>query len=89
MSRSDGICLCILAFETSAFTDDVFTKCADCGIGIRHRPHAPAQLDKVCLECGTVRLAEQAIANPDQPIKLAVTPETRREVRAYFARRRH
>lgn len=82
--RNDGCVCCILAIETSVFSDDVFTTCADCGVGIRHRPHAPAQLDKVCLPCGLARAAESG-----KPVKLAATPETRREVEAYFARRRH
>lgn len=37
--------------SSTSHTDSVWTTCADCGVAVCHRPHAPAQTKKVCLNC--------------------------------------
>ena len=43
--------VCVLATASSPFTDNVFTRCAECGVGIQHRPHAPKSPRKLCIRC--------------------------------------
>lgn len=44
-----------ICFHISAFDDDVWTVCADCGKKICHRPYLPEKLPKVCVLCGLDR----------------------------------
>lgn len=82
-----GICVCVLAIEPTPFRDNVVCTCCDCGVAIQHRPHAPAELLKVCMRCSLDRLNEQVRAGV--PITVAATAETRREVIEHFRNRRH
>jgi hypothetical protein len=44
---------CVTDETPSSFADDVHTMCAECGVPIHHRPHAPTRPKKVCLECAS------------------------------------
>lgn len=43
--------VCGDAAMPSPFNDDVLTTCALCTRAIRHRPHMPSGLPKICLGC--------------------------------------
>lgn len=51
-----SIVMCALAVPPYFFSDDVFTACVDCKVGIRHRPAAPKKPPKVCIRCACVRI---------------------------------
>ena len=87
MTHDPGVCICVLAISATPFSDNVVTACADCGVVIQHRPHVPSVLDKICIRCGDGRIF--AAFARGEPVKFAVTDETRREVRDHFKKRAH
>ena len=54
---ADGV-ICALASD-SAFSDNILTVCAGCGVDICHRPYAPETPPKVCLRCAVARILER------------------------------
>lgn len=68
---SSGLLLvCLRAEERSFFTDNITGSCADCGVAIVWRPHAPDPATRICLACARVRLTD------GQPHTVGVTKET-------------
>ncbi len=43
--------ICIRVDDPTGYADNIHTICAKCGIGVQHRPHAPAKPPKLCLRC--------------------------------------
>lgn len=54
LEHADSV-VCVPDDAPNLFPDDVHTTCADCGVGIHHRPWMPARPPKVCLACGLAR----------------------------------
>lgn len=80
-TRPPGIVVC---GPVSYFRDDVRTTCARCWAPIVHRPHVPADYERVCLSCAVSDL--RAARSRGQPLESSMTPETVRELRLYHAR---
>jgi hypothetical protein len=55
LSESIEVVACITDEGPEYFDDDIHTTCADCGVGIRHRPWIPPRPKKVCLRCAVKR----------------------------------
>src|SRR5437868_4852241 len=49
--ESIDVVVCVTNEVPSYFPDEVYTTCADCGIGIHHRPYVGTQAKTVCLTC--------------------------------------
>lgn len=60
------------------FADDVPATCAQCGVEIVHRPHAPADSIKICVSCGVRSIKERK--EMGVPLKFGVSNETVREL---------
>jgi hypothetical protein len=52
--------VCVTDESPGYFPDEVHTTCADCGVGIHHRPFVPEQAPKVCLACANCRVDPHA-----------------------------
>lgn len=52
--------ICSYLTDPTPFKDNVETVCADCGIGIRHRPHCPRTPPKLCFRCVAKRISSDA-----------------------------
>lgn len=59
--------------------DSLEANCAECGVKVYHRPHAPAQTKKICLKCALALMDEASLAGA--PITPAVTSETAVELK--------
>ena len=51
--------VCMPNDSPSYFSDDVYTTCAECGVGIHHRPYMPKKPKKVCIECAVKLMDEE------------------------------
>ncbi len=72
----------VVCGRDSYFPDDIRTFCAECGEAIVHRPHAPANARKICVDCAHV-----LIAADDKPVIMA-TEQTMKEVKAFILRKK-
>lgn len=72
---SETIVICMPKGSPSSFGDDVEAKCGTCGRDIFHRPHVPEPSSKVCIECFSA-----AMSHATEPVRAAITEETRREI---------
>lgn len=68
--------------RTGHFADDVDARCTECDAPIQHRPHAPADLVKICIRCARTKFAISPAP------RIAVTDDTLREVALYYAKTR-
>ena len=59
------VVVCMPQSVAHIFKDDVNAKCADCEIGIYHRPHLPLGAITICPTCYTVRALKE---NPNAEI---------------------
>jgi hypothetical protein len=54
IERNETITLLCRRYEDEfplQFADNVLTKCVSCGCGVQHRPEAPENSMKLCLDC--------------------------------------
>ena len=70
------ILVCIEASDPTPFKDNAFSKCADCGVIVQHRPWVTAHLTKLCMPCAGKRVA--ADPNPEVTIDPRSIEEIRR-----------
>lgn len=54
--------VCVRASVPGHFTDDVYDFCTQCGEKVRHRPHGPRGVKKICVECAQPMIARQVEA---------------------------
>lgn len=79
-ATADDILVC-MPTGASPFGDNVECPCADCGITIMYRPHAPAAATKVCVSCGTRRIEAQS-----EPVTMGVTKKSIADLTLVFGK---
>ncbi len=52
---ADSVWVAMREPDAGYFDDNVHTFCEDCGAPIYHRPHRPAWMRVICVECALVR----------------------------------
>jgi hypothetical protein len=60
--------------------------CSQCGRLIQHRPHVPADLVKICFECGVPAMLADAA---DGELHIVLTSESASELHAHIKKQRH
>jgi len=73
------ICLPVSRGNPGGFDDNVYGPCADCGVEIQWRPHAPAGRH-VCMNCAARTIEKEGITG-----SITMTPEIVEEIRRHIA----
>jgi hypothetical protein len=74
----------VICSHSGYFADDVKAECDQCGAGVVHRPHIPADATLICMDCARAHLVAERAAG--RLVDVGTTEETRRELLTYYGK---